>query len=392
MKRISLSAVFAGILVGSCAGMLHLGCSSPGKVGDGTGAGGITSGAGGVVINTSATTQGGVSGAGGDGGTSGASGAGGSPVEGTCGDLTITPNRAPVDVLLVLDRSLSMDYSITGDCYCALTATSQGSLCQPVPANCSTRWSAVVPAVDQTIAANPSLNWGLELFSAPDAPACSVSLNPQVPLAVNGGADIRALLPNLTLALWTPTATAINSANLYLQSVKDGNDKVILLATDGEPNCKNGQANADDDTAAASAAAASALSNGFPVYVVGIGPSQALSNLQKIAVAGGTKDFYHADSPAALATSLSTISKMVATTCAFQTPQAPPDATLVYVYVNKTLINQTVNSADNGWTFGPTTSDIVLTGSYCTDLLAGSPSTVQIIFGCPGYIPQVNIP
>ncbi len=44
------------------------------------------------------------------------------------------------------------------------------------------------------------------------------------------------------------------------------------------------------------------------------------------------------------------------------------------------------------WTFGPTTSDIVLTGSYCTDLLAGSPSTVQIIFGCPGYIPQINIP
>jgi len=261
-----------------------------------------------------------------------------------------------------------------------------------VPANCSTRWSAVVPAVDQTIAANPSLNWGLELFSAPDAPACSVSLKPQVPLAVSGGPQIQALLPTLTLALWTPTATAINNANLYLQSVKDGNDKVILLATDGEPNCKNGQTSSDDDTPAAVAAASSAAGNGFPVYVVGIGPSQALSNLQQIAVAGGTKDFYHADSPKALADSLAAISKIVATTCEFQTPKSPPDPTLVYVYVDKKLIQQSASSTEDGWMFGTTTSNIVLTGAYCTNLLGGANSTVQIIFGCPGEIPLGIIP
>lgn len=388
MKRISFGAVFAWFLVGSFAGMLHLGCSSPGKVGNTTGAGGTLAGVGGVVINTSVVAQGGAAGAGGEGGSSGTTGS----AEGTCGDTTITPNRVPVDVLLVLDRSSSMEYSITGDCYCALSNTSQGSLCQPVPANCSTRWSAVVPAVDQTIAANPSLNWGLELFSAPDAPSCSVSLNPQVPLAANGGATIQALLPTLKLALYTPTTTAINNANLYLQSVKDGNDKVILLATDGEPNCKNGGVNADDDTAAAVAAATSAARNGFPVYVIGIGPSQALSNLQQIAVAGGTTDFYRADSPQALATSLAAISKIVASTCEFQTPKVPPDATLVYVYVDKQLITKDVNPTDDGWMFGATTSNIVLTGSYCTNLLAGTPSTVQIIFGCPGYIPPFIIP
>jgi len=386
-KKISFCAMFARIVVGSCMTMLTVGCSSSGKVGEQGGAGGSILGAGGMVISTTAV-QGGAGGAGGVSGTSGTSGS----VNGTCGDTTITPNRAPVDVLLVLDRSLSMDYSITGDCYCAMTATSQGSLCQPVPANCSTRWSAVVPAVDQTIAANPSLNWGLELFSAPDAPACSVSLKPQVPLAVSGGPQIQALLPTLTLALWTPTATAINNANLYLQSVKDGNDKVILLATDGEPNCKNGQTSSDDDTPAAVAAASSAAGNGFPVYVVGIGPSQALSNLQQIAVAGGTKDFYHADSPKALADSLAAISKIVATTCEFQPPQAPPDPTLVYVYVDKKLIQQSAASTEDGWMFGTTTSNIVLTGSYCTNLLGGANSTVQIIFGCPGEIPLGIIP
>jgi hypothetical protein len=34
----------------------------------------------------------------------------------------------------------------------------------------------------------------------------------------------------------------------------------------------------------------------------------------------------------------------------------------------------------------------VLTGSYCTNLLAGAASTVQIIFGCPDYVPPQNIP
>ena len=82
----------------------------------------------------------------------------------------------------------------------------------------------------------------------------------------------------------------------------------------------------------------------------------------------------------------------MATTCEFQAPLVPEDPALVYVYVNKTLINQAVNSTDNGWRFGATTSNIVLTGSYCTDLLAGANSTVQIVFGCAGDIPQVNIP
>jgi hypothetical protein len=215
---------------------------------------------------------------------------------------------------------------------------------------------------------------------------------PDVPIATNGAAQILALLPTMTLSLYTPTATAINAANMYLQSVNDGNDKVILLATDGEPNCKNGQAIADDDTPAAVAAAASAASHGFPVYVVGIGPQAALSNLAQIAQAGGTRDFYPADSAQSLSTSLAAITKIVSSSCAFQTPQAPPDATLVYVYVNKTLISKDAQPTDDGWTFGATSSDIVLTGSYCTDLLAGSPSTVQIIFGCAGYIPQINIP
>jgi len=197
----------------------------------------------------------------------------------------------------------------------------------------------------------------------------------------------------MDLQLYTPTALGLNAANAYLQTVNDANDKVILLATDGEPNCKGGSPTSDDDMPATLAAVTSAKNSGFPVYVVGIGPQQAITNLDSLAVAGGTDHYYPADSAQALADSLSTISKIVATTCEFQAPQTPQDPDLVYVYVNKTLITKDADpTTDNGWTFGATSSDIVLTGSYCTDLLAGANSTVQIIFGCANYIPPMNIP
>jgi hypothetical protein len=382
MKRIALGRVFAGLLAGAFAGLLCLGCGSPGKLQSG---GGGNGGVGGVTVIL--TDQGGAAGPGGTAGTTGSA-------EGTCGDTTITPNKAPVDVLVVLDRSDSMGYSMSGDCYCTSYPASlrQGSVCNPQPDNCGDRWTVVSAAVDQTVAANPQLNWGLDLFSAPNSPSCSVSLVPQVKIGAANLTQIQALLASTDLQLWTPTAAAVNAARMYLETLNDGSDKVILLATDGEPNCKNGKAASDDDMPNTSAAVAAAAAEGIPVYVVGIGPTQALANLDQLAQVGGTDHFYPADSAQSLADSLATISKIVSTTCEFQTPMSPPDDSKVYVYVDKTLINQVAANTDDGWMFGAASSNIVLTGSYCTNLLAGAPSTVQIIFGCKDYIPPINIP
>jgi hypothetical protein len=176
---------------------------------------------------------------------------------------------------------------------------------------------------------------------------------------------------------------------MYVQTVKDGNSKAILLATDGMPNCVGGKVNENDDMPATTAAVAGAYAAGIPVYVVGMGPQQSITNLNLLAVAGGTIQYYPADSVQALSDALAAISKIVSTTCEFQTPMAPPDDSKVYVYVDKKFVDQSV---DNGWTFGATDSDIVLTGTYCSDMLAGVTSTVQIIFGCADYIPPGNIP
>ena len=388
MKMISVGRLFAGVLSCLAGGGLSWSCSSAGEVGTQPGAGGgVGPGAGGVLINTS--VQGGSPGmgTGGDGGTPGAAGTTGGG-EATCGDTTITPNRAPADILIVLDRSSSMDYSIAADCYCSagVGGTGAGSVC-PSTAGCTDRWTSVKTAVAQTVTANPGINWGLELFAAPNGGSCSVSLAPQVPISPASAASVQQQIAGTSPNSYTPTASAINAATMYLQTVNDGNSRAILLATDGEPNCGSGQSSTNSDLPNTIAAIRSAAGAGFPVYVVGIGPST--TNLNSMAVAGGTTNYYPATSPDQLTTALDQISKIVALTCNFQTPQAPRDITQVWVYVDKQLVNQ---NDPNGWTFGATSSDIVLTGTLCDSVLAGQASSVQIIFGCPGYVPQQNIP
>ncbi len=388
MKRIWFGKVFAGTLAASLAAV-WLGCSSPGSLPDNNG-GGAGNGAGGVgpVTIDPSVLQGGASGsgAGGQGGGS----AGTTGTESTCGDTTFSANRAPVDIFIVLDRSQSMSYSISADCYC--TGGGGGARC-PSTASCTDRLTAVRNAVAESISANPTINWGLELYSAPGSSnQCAVSLTPLVPISTTSGPTILTELGSASAANYTPTAAAINAATMYIQTVKDGNSKAILLATDGMPNCPNGRASAEDDMPAASAAVAGALAAGIPVYVVGMGPQQSITNLNSLAEAGGTGQYYPADSTQALSDALAAISKIVSTTCEFQTPMVPPDNSKVYVYVDKVRTTHVGSPTADGWMFGATSSDIVLTGTYCANLLAGAATTVQIIFGCEDYVPPENIP
>jgi len=363
---LGLSAVPYGIV-------LLLGCGSQGSVGDTTANGG--GGSGPVNINLNAGTVGTVGGA---AGTS--TGAGGSSEPsssaGTCGTTTTDTTRADADVLIVLDRTESMNESLDG---------SGGT----------TRLTAIVPAVGEVVANNPGIHWGLELFTTPGGGQCVVEAAPQVPISADSASAINQVLSTITTEQSTPTALALKVATDYLKTVNDGNSKAILLATDGEPNCGTtsggrGGGIGGTDLVGASAAAAAALAAGFPVYVIGIGPS--LSNLNQLAQAGGTEAYYPATSTAELGTALANIAKVISSTCTFKANTAPPDASLVYVYVDKALV---AKSDSNGWTFDPsdrTSSTIKLTGSYCDDLLAGVTTQVQIVFGCPNVAPPPVIP
>jgi hypothetical protein len=304
---------------------------------------------------------------------SGPSGNGSDATAVACGNtITIDTTPAQPDVLILLDRSASMKWSLTSDTYCTAD--------EP---DCSSRSEAMVSALDAILTDNPKINWGLELFPNPDDSSnCSVSSTPQVGISSTSASAIQSQLAAFTTSLTTPTAATIDAATAYLKKLKDGKSKAILLATDGLPNCPSGQNWYTEDMAGATDAATSAKKAGFPLYVIGIGPS--VSNLNGLAEAGGTGSYYPVTSTTALSNALKSIAAAVSLTCTFKASKTPPDTELTTVYVDQELV---VKNDSNGWKFDPTDSTystIVLTGSYCQKLLAGATSQVQIVSGCPG--------
>ena len=380
MKKFMYSMMLVGVTVLSLAAMLFVGCGSPDQIGQGSSGGGGVAGA--VVINPDAS----VSSKGGAGG-SGTSGAPPNP-DANCGSTTSSTSHEPADVLLVLDRSGSMDYSIAEDCYCTQQSGGGGTVCSNT-SNCSTRWPTLTSAVGATLTATSgSINWGLKLFSSTGS-GCTVSNGVEVAISTTSVATIQTQIGNTSPGGNTPTAQAITAATAYLKTVNDNNNHVILLATDGEPNCASGGSSTPNVQATVDAITA-AKSAGFLVYVIGIGPQAALTNLQSFAVAGGTGNYYPATSPQDLATAFSSISKAV-TTCTFTSPTAPPDVNNVAVYMDKTLVQK---DSANGWSFGANNQTFVLNGSSCDKITSGAASNVQILFGCPGDItpPPPKIP
>jgi hypothetical protein len=314
-----------------------------------------------------------------------------------CGSATHKTKRSPVDVLLVLDRSASMDWSIAKQCYCNnadLTAGGGAQLCDDL-ANCTTRWNAIKDATKTTLAKSTYVNWGLKFFMSPDpasGPAlaqCTVNKEIEVPVAADKASEIQSKIEGATKSLSTPTTAAINVAVDYLKTVDDGNKKFILLATDGEPNCGPGSTRNpapsinNVDVTGATAAMTAAKAAGFTSYVVGIGPET--KNLTALAQAGAGRDYFPAGSADELAKALSAINQMVIS-CIFSSDTAPEDPKNVAVYVNGQRVEQ---SDSDGWKFGATNQEIELTGKFCQELQSGADTDVQILFGCKGttYFP-----
>jgi hypothetical protein len=381
MKKLIFSAVLIATAVFSLVIVTSFGCGSPDQLGKGGNSGGGEAGTPLYKLDGSVSSNGG----GGEAGTGG----GGPPPTGdaNCGSQTNSTSREPADVLLVLDRSGSMSLSIAENCYCdeATRAAGPGGNNYPLCSNttsCTTRWASVSSALQTTLAATPQVRWGLKLFSTPGGNQCAVSNTVEVPVGTNSSGAIQTQMTSVSPANNTPTAAAITAAAAYLKGLTDNSNKVILLATDGEPNCKGGSGSTSDVPGTTDAISKA----GFQVYVVGIGPS--VSNLDTFATAGGTSKAYLATSPEALATALAAIGTAVAS-CSFTLATKPPDPNNVWVYLDGNFVTK---DDPNGWSFaGNTYQTIVLNGSACEQVKAGDASTVQVLFGCPGTTPPIKI-
>jgi len=388
------------------------------------GAGGTSSGATGGDGNGGG--QAGSDGTGGTGiivvGSAGQAGQAGGAGEG-CGATALRAARPVVNVLLVVDKSSSMNKT------------------DEFPAG---RWKtlgdALGVALDQ---ARTRVSFGLEFFpfadnsqDTPDTCQTPTGLDVLVPIGPGDQTvpSIVDALASFEPAGGTPTADALAHARDYFV---DGGGKTlegtsyVLLATDGGPNC-NADLTCDADTCtinlenegatigcggsccdvmidpsgptncldeARTVAQVKALAKaGIKTFVVGIPGSQFFGDtLDKLAVAGlepnpdAPPSYYEvtsADGATGLADVLTRITTGLITSCRLQLTSTPVDPNyqeLLNVEVDGETVPQ--RGAD-GWTVDATTSPptVVLEGKTCAYMESHGAERVTITYGCPTVI------
>lgn len=400
MKRLE-QALFASVVTGSLGACFAMGCQLTPKLVGQAGASGGNAGGG-----SSAGASGGTTGPRSSGsGNADQGGSAGRPIivlpddaalvradvvddsasapatgDANCGSTQSKLVKKPADILLVLDRSSSMGEAMDSSRNCATGSTT-----------CSQRWATIISSLAKVLTSSSGdINWGLKFFSSPTGGGaagpgagggnCTVSAGADVAVGPGNADTIQTQINAIANGGYTPTRAAIDAAVAYLKTVSDGNNKVILLATDGEPNCPAGQGSSSttSDLTATTTAVTNAAAAGFKVYVIGVGTETG--NLTSLAQAGGTDKFYSALTPDDLSTALSSIVGTVAAGCTYTLPSTPVTPNAVGVYVDKTLIPQ---SDSDGWSYAPgTTTTIDIHGSICDDLTAGKKTLVEIFLPC----------
>jgi hypothetical protein len=163
-----------------------------------------------------------------------------------------------------------------------------------------------------------------------------------------------------------------------------------LLATDGEPNCIDGEVDtALDDTMPAIDSVAAVKAMGFPTFVIGIATEGGVADmtLNSMAanggypLAGGTTQYYSVSTTDDLVTALNRIQVITMGMCTYPlgTPDEHSDMTKVTVTVDG--VSSPKDDA-NGWHFDPGMASITFTGITCDYLMKGTLKNVQVLYGC----------
>jgi hypothetical protein len=395
MSRFSAGhlAIAAAVLFTAC-GLKPAGTSAMGSAGSSAG------GAGGSGGGAAGMGGGGISGNGGggsggmlppiiiDGGTDVRIG---SNPDLNCGARSKVAEKVAPDILIVLDRSLSMNESISA---------SDGGMGCGMNCGMNSKWAQIIPAINEVVGQTDTMvNWGLKFF--PDSQMnCSVGTGNAVAVGPGNAGAIRDAIAAATSTNGgvngfggTPTRTAEDSASAYLATLTDPNPKFILLATDGQPTCLNNNATTPDDVAATAAVEAARVA-GFKTFVVGIATGTGMANttLGNMANMGGlprtgvTPTYYPVSSQADLAAAIRTLIG-VAATCTFQIG-APPssDGTTrldaIDVFGDGSPIDRDTTHT-NGYDYvDASMMSIEVFGPLCEQIMRGDIREVAVTFRC----------
>ncbi len=296
----------------------------------------------------------------------GADGGGGGPVDTECQQVEPMqmPTGDPADLFLVVDKSGSMEDPLE---------TGQD------------KWPVMRDALTTVVQQYENgIRFGLMLY--PNDGECGAgSVGSQ--LAMQNAASITGQLSTTYPEGGTPTHTTIAAAGSYYASVTSPGARYVLLATDGEPNC--GDPNDDEaPTVTESIAAIEALAgDGINTFVLGFGGNvnNYPATLQAMAAAGGTGDYFAANSPEELAAALGAIAGEVGLpSCSFRI-ERDADGTDLTVYQDDELVGQDPAHQD-GWDYDPGTNTVTFYGPACDAILGGQTDNVLIQFGGCGEV------
>jgi hypothetical protein len=299
-------------------------------------------------------------------------GAGGSPAggrpsgtgEGTCEVQTVGTGRLAPNILIVLDRSLSMK-------------PDDGSV---------NRWDPSVAAVKSiTSQLQSRVAFGLMTFSGQGGGGGgNLSCSPgrvNVNIDENTAGAIASALDGIRPAGATPTAVSLEAADDYLQSYQGGPDDrpaptYVLLITDGAPNCTGGVPPMGNASATGSqepaqvdatvAAIEGMAARGFKTFVLGYDTQNDATlrdALDRMARAGGTGDSKHrpvGDESSLVATFQEITGNVLS--CDFVLDEPVADKSYVKVLFDGRQLN--VDDA-NGWALSGDGQTVSLQGRSC---------------------------
>lgn len=278
-----------------------------------------------------------------------------------CVDGTFTLSPAEPVVMMVLDRSCSMDMVFT---------------------NGQTRWEALVTSLE---AALPSVDQTMQLggLAYPPNAADSCTVAPGAGIWPSRGnvaqilSNLRSVLPNGA----TPTTAALQVAGQVLRTRRASSTaRAMVLATDGQPSCTT------DPLDDALIELRRAANDGIPTYVIGIADDQFLSrSLDQMAVAGGrprsgAQAYYSAQSAAELRLAFETVRDQVGA-CSFLTDSVPDTRGSIRVTFDGVELTFDETGRDGWrWTDRPN-GEIALVGQSCSRAIA-RPAGLVVTVAC----------
>lgn len=307
-----------------------------------------------------------------------------------CSEMKFVPQKVgDPDIILIQDRS--------------------GSMSDGMPTKYDQMVGAVGSVITQLEAAMSPIQWGLIMF--PSDNDCGVSANPPVTVGPKQGAKVVATVKANSPGGSTPLSKAVDVASAYYDTVKDGRGHYLLVATDGEPNCDNGQAlpktctkNADcpmgqicqvlgpfgfcidmGGNSGSVKSVQAARAKGIKTFIVGISLNGISTTMNALADAGGTAragqtKYYPVSDQAQLETALKTITGQIIS-CSFVVQSLPMDNQEILVTVDGNMVAQDKTHM-NGWDFDAMTKTLTFYGTACTTLQA-KPGTVSVGYTCP---------